>query len=104
MGNLNIFALYADASSPTNRLATVRRLSRAPVPSNATIVATGDFNFVESHGDRWSLTRAMAAGDKDCREKRGFRSDFLDRWGLHEMQQDGFTFRNSDCLSRLDRF
>ena len=75
-------------------------------------LASGDFNFVEQHEDRYSLPKNALSGDTDAGEAKYFSTHFRQK-GAHEIHQPFHTCQKiqsrkettlSFLSSRLDRW
>ena len=89
-GDLDIWAIYAPSDNSQHR----RRLWNTVaghMNKNSLNVMAGDFNFVESNGDRYYGVTQEFTGQADAAEARQFRQLIADPRGLVEIEQGMHT-------------
>ena len=103
-GALDIFVCYLDPHSSTERRITFQRISSTISPKAKVLsLLCGDFNFVPSREDRICKTSMAFTGQRDTNEHERFRRQVLMPAGMHELQQDEYTFAGGTAHARLDR-
>jgi len=105
-GVLDIFYVYLDTQSHSNRSNSLRLIRNAARPSHCALtILTGDFNFVELEEDRWNLSGEEYSGHNNYNKENAdtFQHTMRDGLGMHEWEQPFFTCEAGGARSKLDR-
>ena len=104
-GSLDIWVVYADATSPSSRKKLVSSLTRAVAGASSSLsIVVGDFNFVECDEDR--IAEGVWKGSSNRDEAHHFKTSFAQPLGFAELEQDCYTYRSASLpttFSKIDR-
>ena len=106
-GSLDIFCVYmptGTAGSASDREDCIRSIAEHMNPRDRVLtILSGDFNFVESEGDRASAATGQVSSQVDARETKAWLEAIADPHGVYEWAQPQYTHKNAGFYSRIDR-
>jgi len=105
-GALDIYCVYLDTKSSSNRQQSIRTISNSLQPKTlATSIICGDFNYVDNLEDRWNIAAGTYSGtnNDNAHDAKLFKDLISTPFDFCEWEQPYFTCNAGGAKSRIDR-